>query len=131
MLPYLAQGGALALEDALVLADACRPVRDVAGALALPALRLARASRVQAASLRQGSIYRLCAPLAWARNGVFGVVPGSALMARLDWLYGWRLLRRAENPCEREGVARPAFAVNCSVPPSIASRPCPSTRRKS
>jgi len=93
MLPYLAQGGALALEDAVALARClAAPSRDVAAALSrYQSLRLARASRVQAASLRQGSIYRLRAPLAWARNGVLGVVPGSALMARLDWLYGWRL----------------------------------------
>ena len=91
MLPYLAQGGALALEDALALADCVHDAAYVPAALArFQALRLERALRVQAASLRQGSIYRLSPPLAWARNAVLALAPPGLLMAGLDWLYGWR-----------------------------------------
>jgi salicylate hydroxylase len=91
MLPYLAQGGALALEDALALAHLLHDVADPCAALTrFQALRTARARRVQAASRRQGRIYRLSAPFSWARDGVLALAPGAWLMAGLDWLYGWR-----------------------------------------
>ena len=96
MLPYLAQGGALALEDAIMLADCLRqpgpePGPEPAAALArFEALRAARARRVQAASLRQGRIYHLAPPLSWARDAVLALAPAPWLMAGYDWLYAWR-----------------------------------------
>jgi salicylate hydroxylase len=93
VLPYLAQGGALALEDAVTLAGCVAARTDVRSALAaFHAGRAARARRVQAASRRQGRIYRLAPPLAWARNLVLAVAPGPWLMAGFDWLYGWHPL---------------------------------------
>ena len=92
MLPYLAQGGVLALEDAVVL-SACLDAHpeDEPGALrAFEARRRRRASRVQATSLRQGRIYHLRPPLMWARDAVLHLVPGAWLMAGYDWLYGWQ-----------------------------------------
>jgi salicylate hydroxylase len=91
MLPYLAQGGALALEDAVVLADCVADMADAPAALArFEALRAARARRVQAASLRQGRLYHLPPPLSWARDAVLTLAPGPSLMAGYDWLYAWR-----------------------------------------
>ncbi len=91
MLPYLAQGGALALEDAVVLADCLQTAPDLASArVRFEALRAARARRAQAASLRQGRIYRLAPPLSWAREAVLALAPGARLMAGYDWLYAWR-----------------------------------------
>lgn len=92
MLPYLAQGGVLALEDAVVLADciAAHPGDEPGAFRAFEAGRRARARRVQAASLRQGRIYHMRPPLSWAREAVLRSVPGSRLMAGYDWLYGWR-----------------------------------------
>jgi salicylate hydroxylase len=91
MLPYLAQGGALALEDAIVLAHCIRAAADPLAALAhFEALRAARARQVQAASLRQGRLYHLPPPLAWGRDAALALVPGAWLMARYDWLYAWR-----------------------------------------
>ena len=95
MLPYLAQGGVLALEDALVLSD-CLDARpgDEAGAFRdFEMRRRRRAQRVQAMSLRQGRIYHLAPPLSWARDAVLRAAPGAWLMAGYDWLYGWRLSR--------------------------------------
>ncbi len=91
MLPYLAQGGALAMEDALVLAD-CLCASDAVPATLdrYTVLRRARARRVQAASVRQGRIYRLSPPLSLVRDAVFRTVSPALLMSRLDWLYGWR-----------------------------------------
>jgi salicylate hydroxylase len=92
-LPYLAQGGSLALEDALVLADC---VRESAGDeerafRRFEALRRKRAERVQRASRRQGHLYHLPPPLAWGRDLLLRALPGERLMAGLDWLYGWRV----------------------------------------
>jgi salicylate hydroxylase len=92
MLPYLAQGGVLALEDALVLAN-CLGVHAGAEARAFTlfeGLRRKRASRVQAASRRQGHLYHLAPPLSWARDTGLRLVPGARLMAAYDWLYGWQ-----------------------------------------
>jgi salicylate hydroxylase len=90
MLPYLAQGGAIALEDALVLAHCFGSIPDVPGAFAGYAwLRRARARHIQAASVRQGRIYRLPQPLSFARNLGLRLCPGALLMSRLDWIYGW------------------------------------------
>jgi salicylate hydroxylase len=47
-------------------------------------LRVARASR------RNGRIFHLSGPQAAARNLVLRHVPAHRLMARYDWLYGWR-----------------------------------------
>jgi salicylate hydroxylase len=91
MLPYLAQGGALALEDALALAHCLATAADPLAALGrFEALRAARARRVQAASVRQGRIYHLVPPLSWARNSALALAPGPWLMAGYDWLYAWR-----------------------------------------
>jgi salicylate hydroxylase len=91
MVPYLAQGGALALEDAVVLAGCLHATADPGSGLArFEALRAARARRVQAASLRQGRIYHLPPPLSWGRDAVLSLVPGATLMAGYDWLYAWR-----------------------------------------
>ena len=92
MLPHLAQGGVLALEDALVLADCLAAhASDVAQAfLVFEAKRRRRADRVQAMSRLNGRIYHLRPPMAWARDGALRLLPGPWLMARYDWLYGWR-----------------------------------------
>ena len=92
VLPFLAQGGALALEDAVVLA------REAAVTLNRPCdaldryqrQRLARASKVQAAARRNGQIYHLSGVSAKARDAVLRAVPAQRLMASYDWLFGWR-----------------------------------------
>ncbi len=92
MLPYLAQGGVLALEDALVLGN-CLGIHagDEARAFALfETLRRKRATRVQALSLRQGRIYHLPPPVSWARDAALQLLPGAWLMSAYDWLYGWQ-----------------------------------------
>ena len=92
MLPYLAQGGGCALEDALVLARTLDAEDgDVGRTLArFEDQRMARCVRVQQASVRQGRIYRLPAQVAWARDALFRAAPPAMLMSSLDWLYAWR-----------------------------------------
>jgi salicylate hydroxylase len=91
MLPYLAQGGAFAMEDALSLAHSLGASTGIPEALNTYAgTRRARADRAQAASLRQGRIYRFSPPLSSARDVALRLVPGALIMRGLDWLYRWR-----------------------------------------
>ncbi|MFN3743171.1 MAG: FAD-dependent monooxygenase [Hyphomicrobiaceae bacterium] len=92
VLPFLAQGGVMALEDAVVLADALatRP-QDPAGALrAYATARQPRVNAIVATSRQNGRIFHLAGPAALARNLALATVPSARLMARYDWVYGWR-----------------------------------------
>ena len=94
MLPFLAQGAAMAIEDAWALAEAVADVgrEGVEPALAAyAARRLPRVRRVQAASSRNARLFHLPEAAAAAAFGAAALQdrlrPGGAL-ARLDWLYG-------------------------------------------
>ncbi|MCB1526781.1 MAG: FAD-dependent monooxygenase [Hyphomicrobiaceae bacterium] len=91
-LPFLAQGAVLALEDAAILGRRIRESRnDIRRALtAYAQARRHRASRVVAAAKSNGRIYHLDGPMAAARDTTLRVTPARLLMARYDWVYGWR-----------------------------------------
>jgi salicylate hydroxylase len=91
MLPYLAQGAAMAIEDAAVLADCLgRTPDDPAGAMrAYERARRARTARTQRASRRNGVIYHLGGAEALLRALALVVLGGQKLIRRYDWLYGW------------------------------------------
>jgi salicylate hydroxylase len=90
VLPYLAQGAALAIEDAVALAEAvAASPGDPAQAFRRYAeRRRARASGVQRLSRRFGRIYHFGGLLRLARNLVLERRSGTAALADLDWLYG-------------------------------------------
>lgn len=93
ILPFLAQGGCLALEDAVTLAVriAERP-GDVPEALAVYARdRMARADRVVAASRENGRIFHMNGVMAAARNAAMRLMPPQRAMARYDWVYAWQV----------------------------------------
>jgi salicylate hydroxylase len=91
VLPFLAQGAVLALEDAVVLADALAAHADIPAGLASYArIRRDRNARVTAASRRNGRIYHLDGAMAAARNLALRGIGGERIMAGYDWLYGWR-----------------------------------------
>ncbi len=91
MLPFLAQGGAMAIEDAAVLAACLRQDEDVNRALrAYERARRARVGRVQREARRNRWAYHLAGPFALARNAILGRMGGEKLLQRYDWLYGWR-----------------------------------------
>ena len=88
VLPYLAQGAGLAIEDAITLAARLKGV-DPASAFALyESLRAQRAARVQAQAVRFGRIYHLGRPAAFARNFVLRRRRPEAFLRGFDWLYG-------------------------------------------
>jgi salicylate hydroxylase len=92
MLPFLAQGAAMAIEDAAVLADClARQPDDPAAALRrYERARRRRTARVQRAARRNGRIYHLAAGEAVLRNAFLRLAGGKLLLRRYRWLYDWR-----------------------------------------
>lgn len=91
IMPFLAQGGAMGIEDADCLAEAlaATPHSPEAALEAYERVRRPRVARVQAATRRNGWIYHLDGPLAAARNLVLRTASRERLMKTYDWLYGW------------------------------------------
>lgn len=91
MLPFLAQGGAMAIEDAAVLAQCLARETDPATALrSYEKLRHVRTARVQHEARANDFRYHLPDPPAWARDLALRILGGEKLLARFDWLYGWQ-----------------------------------------
>lgn len=89
MRPYLAQGAGMAIEDA---AELGRQVALVDGVLDVPTLlqryalnRWQRNARVQARSIRNGQIFHLQGPMAWARDAAMRL--GGERLLDVPWLY--------------------------------------------
>jgi len=97
MLPFLAQGAGMAIEDAAVLAHRlAQSPTDIPAALrGYENARRARTARMQQASHRNGAIYHKAGPEAVIRNMGMRVIGGRRLIGRYDWIYDWRV-REAE-----------------------------------
>ena len=93
MLPFLAQGGAMAVEDAAVLAHClAKTPEDPAAALrSYEGLRRFRTARVVRHARHLGTIYHLAGPAAMLRNLTLIATGGRGLLASYDWLYDWRM----------------------------------------
>ena len=88
VLPFLAQGAALAIEDAAALARALAETASVPAALdAYARTRRERACRVQRAARRMGRIYHLRGPARLARNLVLKTRSPESLLEGFRWLY--------------------------------------------
>jgi salicylate hydroxylase len=87
MLPYLAQGAGMALEDAQALAMSTQQnPSDLSQALQLYAqTRWQRNAKVQARARRNGQIFHAKPPLSWARDASMSVL-GEKIMD-VPWLY--------------------------------------------
>ncbi|TPJ17199.1 FAD-dependent monooxygenase [Mesorhizobium sp. B2-7-2] len=91
MTPFAAQGAAMGIEDAAMLANlvADFPGDPKQGLTTWENLRRPRVERV----LKRGALNRLAwhawGPVAIARNLVLAARPAEKLAADLDWLYGW------------------------------------------
>lgn len=91
MLPFLAQGAAMGIEDGHVLGRALAGADDVAEAFRrYESRRMGRTARVQRSARANGDIYHLGGIAAAARDATLGLLGPDRLLARFDWLYGWR-----------------------------------------
>ena len=91
MLPYLAQGAAAALEDAVVLGRVLNSTRPVADSFRLyESERLQRTARLQRESRRQARISHASGVEATLRNLYLRLVPQTLFFAPLAWIYGWK-----------------------------------------
>ncbi len=96
LLPFLAQGAALAIEDAETLAQALPPPERFERPLieaGLKAYAEARAARTQAvfkAARANAFAYHLPEPLAWLRDRRIAALGPDGMRQRYSWLYDWR-----------------------------------------
>ncbi|MBB3951338.1 FAD-dependent monooxygenase [Aureimonas jatrophae] len=91
MLPYAAQGAAMAIEDGWVLASCLARSPDVERALHdYEAARATRVARVLSRVAFHRRVYHLPAPTSFARDLVLMATPAKRLNRQLAWLYDWR-----------------------------------------
>jgi salicylate hydroxylase len=93
VLPFQAQGAAMAIEDAACLAEviSAEPDDVVHSLKAYERLRLKRIQKVQNVSRRNGMWFHASMPLALVRNSVLAMRNRHDMLKKLDWLYSWRL----------------------------------------
>ena len=86
--PYLAQGAAMALEDAAALGGLLAQSSDLAQSFrSFEALRIQRCLSLDRQSRGNGRLYHLRQPLALARDMALRWAPASLITARQDWIY--------------------------------------------
>lgn len=94
ILPFMAQGAALAIEDAAVLAARLAETGGdrtrFGAALALYARgREKRARKVRKLARKNGRTYHMGLPLVLARDRVMSLMGEAGMLRRYRWLYGW------------------------------------------
>ncbi|WP_119259242.1 FAD-dependent monooxygenase [Shinella zoogloeoides] len=91
MTPFAAQGAAMAIEDAALLAERLATAMDIGAALdGFEKTRRARVSRVRSRGAFNRFAYHARGPVALARNIVLSLRKPESLAADFDWLYGYR-----------------------------------------
>lgn len=97
ILPFLAQGASLAIEDAAVLARLLAETLSREGATGVPmvfaayaASRAQRVARVQEESRSNGRNYHMGWPLSMARDFALRRLGADGLRNRYGWLYDWQ-----------------------------------------
>jgi salicylate hydroxylase len=93
MLPFLAQGGAMAIEDAAVLGRALAAQADdpPAALETYEKERRPRVRRVWRAAKAAGDLYHLGAVTSTIRDAGMEIIGGRMLLSRYDWIYGWKM----------------------------------------
>jgi len=91
MLPYAAQGAAMAIEDAFVAAHCVATHATLEAARqSFDAQRIPRIARVLGRVAFHRRVYHLPFPFSLARNLALSLRPKAALARDLAWLYDWR-----------------------------------------
>jgi salicylate hydroxylase len=103
MLPFLAQGAAMAIEDAAVLADCMAKMPgDPQAAMGLyERARRTRTARVQRESRKNARLYQLRGPIGLLRNIALRALGGKRLLSRYDWIYGFMIGGRPDTKRNR------------------------------
>lgn len=97
MLPFLAQGAGMAIEDAAVLGDCMKAHAGdpETGLRAYETARRKRTERAQQTSRKQGKLYGQTGPEALIRNFGMRMLGGEKLLRRYDWVYSWKANARS------------------------------------
>jgi 2-polyprenyl-6-methoxyphenol hydroxylase-like FAD-dependent oxidoreductase len=91
VLPYLAQGAAMSLEDACVLSRELKSAPDPTSAFrAYETERAPRVKRLRETSRNLGTMYHAGGPVRLARNIALRAMGETAARSRLDWIYNWQ-----------------------------------------
>ena len=97
MLPYLAQGAGMAIEDAAVLAQQLALASEqssghavVDGLQAFAAQRWQRNAQVQRGAVRNGQVFHARGPMRWGRD--LGLRLAAPMLMDQPWLYGHKVL---------------------------------------
>ncbi len=94
MPPFMAQGAAMAFEDAYVLAKCVEAGADMLSAVRrYEDIRKPRASKVQARARANADLFHMNGMGARARLLAASLLPGRAALASLDWIYGFNPLK--------------------------------------
>jgi salicylate hydroxylase len=97
MLPFAAQGAAMAIEDAAVLAKVfgdgpAETAAQVTKALRrYRRLRRSRVAKVQALAEKQGRIYHMAGPMALARDLSIRLLGPKRVLGRQRWIHDWKI----------------------------------------
>jgi salicylate hydroxylase len=88
MFPFIAQGAASALEDAVALAGELSKAENASAALrAYEQRRMPRTREMQSAARNVGRIYHMPRPFSFARDMVMKQIGGGGLLRQNDWIY--------------------------------------------
>jgi len=91
MVPFVAQGAAMAIEDAAVLAKCLAAAKSPeAGLAAYEAARKPRVSEVAEAARATGETYHWTPPLSTARDAALRLLGPRLILGKNDWIYRWR-----------------------------------------
>ena len=95
MTPFAAQGAAMAIEDAAVIASAIAQYPDeTARALReYESIRKPRVAKVAGRGAFNRFVWHAAGPIALGRDFVLGMRPATSLAADMDWLYGYDVPR--------------------------------------
>ena len=89
-LPYLAQGAAMALEDAALLQAEIRS--NVRTAFEnLTTKRLSRTRKLHQSTMRAGQIYHCSGAAALSRNAALNLAPSQIIQNQLNWIYNYKI----------------------------------------
>lgn len=89
MMPFSAQGAAMAIEDAFELAETYAASGDLRG---FEPARKARIARVRSRTEFNRFAYHARGPIRIGRDLVLALRPAESLASDLDWLYGYRAI---------------------------------------